>query len=127
MSFMQSRLYTDMGTLFRDTIAKNPRAWAAHVVLGNRAFAEKDLPRAEAHYRIALQEKPGYWEAQNGLGIVLAVRGRLDEAIALFGEVLEAKPEHAQARRNLELARRQKADAVRETGNEPRGDPDGHR
>ena len=109
LSFFQCRLYTDMPTLCGDTIAKNPRAWVAHVILGNAAFSEGDLTRAETHFRIALNEKPGYWEAQNGLGIVFAVRGRLDEAIEMFSAVLAAKPEHSKARQNLELARRQKA------------------
>lgn len=109
LSFRQSALYTDARSLFTDTIRKNPRAWVAHVILGNMAFSGRDLARAEAHYRIALREKPGYWEAQNGLGIVCAMRGELDEAIERFTSVLAARPEHASARNNLALARRQQA------------------
>lgn len=108
LSFRQCAIYRDMKTLFSDALAGNPRAWVAHVILGNTAFAERELDRAESHYRRALRIRPEYWEARNGLGIVYATRGRLDEAIELFVSVLARKPEHASARRNLRLARRQK-------------------
>jgi len=44
--------------------------------------------------------------AHNKLGIALAGRGQLDAAIAYFQKALEIKPDYADARNNLDLARR---------------------
>lgn len=104
-SMARCAVFRDSEALFADTLAKNPRAWAAYASLGNLAFDRRDLARAEACYRQALALKPDYWEAYNGLGIVFAVRGRPDRAIPFFETTLRLFPGHGVARRNLEQAR----------------------
>jgi lipoprotein NlpI len=117
VSFDRCGVFHDSETLFRDTITKNPRAWAAYVSLGNLAFDKRELDEAETYYRQALRFKSDYWEAYNGLGIVYAVRGRLDQAISCFTKVLELYPGHSIARRNLSMALKQKE--ARTSGPEP--------
>ena len=118
LSFDRSRVYHDSETLFVDTLEKNPKAWAAYASLGNLAFDRHRLDEAETLYREALKYKPDYWEAYNGLGIVCAVRGRLDEAIALFTRTLQLKPDHHVARRNLQMALKDKKQ--RTAGSQPK-------
>jgi len=105
----QCRIYESKQSLFAAAARCNPRAWVAHLWLGNLAFDRGDLDEAERRYRETLRLRPGYWEAENGLGIVAARRGRLDEAIGLFRRVLARKPEHVIARRNLAAALADKA------------------
>jgi Flp pilus assembly protein TadD len=52
----------------------------------------------------ALEIRPDYAEAHNNLGVALARQGRLEEAIARFGEALRLKPDYEEARTNLEFA-----------------------
>ena len=57
--------------------------------------------RAVAFYREALQLKPECAEAHNGIGVILARQGRLDEAAGCFADALRFKPEYPEARFNL--------------------------
>ena len=54
--------------------------------------------------RKALQIKPDSAEAHQNLGIALANRGQLDEAIAHFRKAVEAQPDDADAHYNLGTA-----------------------
>jgi tetratricopeptide (TPR) repeat protein len=99
------KVYRDEETLFRDTLIRNPRSWAAHTILGTLAFSRNEIDEAESHFETALKFKPGYWEALHGLGAVYATRGEPARAIPLFEEVLHLRPGHAYARDNLERAR----------------------
>ena len=47
---------------------------------------------------------PGNARAHNNLGVALADRGRIDEAIAQYQKALEIKPDYAEAHNNLGLA-----------------------
>ncbi len=49
-------------------------------------------------------QQPNYAEARNNLGLVLASRGRIDEAIAQFQKALEANPTSGEIRNNLGAA-----------------------
>lgn len=60
-----------------------------------RAQAQAQVERAIEHYRLALQDEPGYFIAHNNLGTALAALGRLDEALVEFGEVIRLKPDRA--------------------------------
>ena len=104
-TYERCKVYRNEQTLFRDTVARNPRSWAAHTILGTIAFRRGELGPAESHFETALKFKPGYWEALHGLGVVYATRGEPARAIPLFEEVLRLRPQHADARANLERAR----------------------
>ena len=49
----------------------------------------------------ALEIKPDYAEAHDNLGMALAGRGQVDEAIAHYQKALEIKPDYVEAHNNL--------------------------
>lgn len=55
-------------------------------------------------FATALQIDPGYVDAHNSLGVLLAKRGNLNGAILEFQEALRLAPDNAEARGNLALA-----------------------
>jgi len=74
---------------FNQALALNPRlteAVHAKAVLFHLAFRRPG--EAEALYREALRQKPGYSEAKVNFGNLLAEQGRHAEAVALYEEAL---------------------------------------
>lgn len=70
---------------------EEPAAWAL-VELGNLYYNGGRLRPAERAYREALARFPGYHRARAALARVEAARGRVDEAVALYRDALEAVP-----------------------------------
>lgn len=68
-----------------------PAAWAL-VNLGNLYAEAGRLERAAREYRHALVRFPSYAPALAGLARLAFWRGKLDEAVALYGEALAAQP-----------------------------------
>jgi tetratricopeptide (TPR) repeat protein len=93
--------YGDVETLWRDTVAKNPRSVLALQNLGTIEFDRGDAAGALALYDRALSVEPDQPDVANSSGIALARLGRLDEARARFEAALRVDPEHAEAARNL--------------------------
>ena len=69
-------MYTDVETLYRETLARNPDAWLAHDNLGNILFqVPGDRAEAIAHFQAAIRAHPDYWEAhQHGKRVRLKCR-----------------------------------------------------
>jgi len=63
---------------------------------------------SETLWRTTLARNPDSFMAHLDLGILLAEKGSVDEAIAQFQSTLEIKPDYAKARNNLGLALLQK-------------------
>jgi Flp pilus assembly protein TadD len=61
------------------------------------------MDAAGPQYAEALELKPDYPEALNGLGNVLLHAGRIPEAEAKFEQALELNPDYAEAHCNLGL------------------------
>lgn len=95
--------YADLETLWRDTLAKNPRSVLALQNLGTLEYGRgaAHYETALALYRRALDVEPTQPDVLNSAGIVEAQLGRRDEAIARFEAALRADPRHAEAARNL--------------------------
>jgi len=74
----------------------NFRAELAYL-LGGRAYQAGRYQDAEAAYRRALQIRPDYPEACNGLGLALAGQGKTAEAIRQFQRALHIDPCFADA------------------------------
>jgi Flp pilus assembly protein TadD len=73
------------------------------------------MDQAQAHFIRALELKPTFAEAHNSLGVILARKGRVDEAIDQFSEALRLKPDFRQARVNLEIATQEMGKAVEDS------------
>ncbi|GAB4370538.1 MAG: hypothetical protein Kow00121_11320 [Elainellaceae cyanobacterium] len=75
-------------------------SWATpqhYLHLGNVLMASKRLEDATTCYRLALQVKPNFLEAQHNLAVVLAQRGAVAEAIAQYRQTLETHPDHSES------------------------------
>src|ERR1700689_518176 len=103
LTWRQCRMYRDIETLHRESLARNPGSWLAHYNLGV-LFAEMPgrLPDAIAEYQAALRIKPDYAEAHVNLGIALSFTpGRLPDAVAEYQAALQIDPDYAEAHLNL--------------------------
>jgi len=101
LSWNQSRMYTDVKTLWLTTIAKNPTAWMAHNNLGAVLLKEGRTNDGMAHFQQALAIKPDDASVNINIGDALLHQGELDGAIDHYRKALETKPNDAAAHYNL--------------------------
>ncbi len=117
LSWRQSRMYTDIDTLYLTTIERNPDCSMAHYNLGQRLLERGEVDEAIKHYREAVRIKADDAEAYNGLGLADANRGYVDEAIENYHNALRFRPRYAEAHNNLGTAlldRQQVDEAIRQ-------------
>jgi tetratricopeptide (TPR) repeat protein len=101
LTWRQCAMYADVGTLWQETIARNPGCWMAHDNLGVALMAGGQPDEAIAEYRKALAIDPGIAGTHNDLGLALAGKGRMDEAIAEYLKAQEIEPGNAETHNNL--------------------------
>jgi len=99
LTWQQSRMYTDIETLYRTTIARNPGCWMAQANLGNILYRANRIPEAMDLFNHALKIKPavGYYS----IGNALLQKGRTSEAIDQYKRALRIDPDYADAHHNL--------------------------
>jgi tetratricopeptide (TPR) repeat protein len=99
LTWQQSRMYTDIETLYRTTIARNPGCWMAEVNLGNILYKANRIPEAMDLFKQASKIKPtvGYYS----LGNALLLKGRTSEAIDQYKQALQIDPDYADVHLNL--------------------------
>jgi protein O-mannosyl-transferase len=95
----QSRMYSDIETLYRTTIARNPACWMAYLNLGNILYQANRIPEAMDLFNHAMRIKPA--AAHYSLGNALVQKGRNPEAIEEYKEALQIDPDYAEAHNNL--------------------------
>lgn len=101
LTYRQSRLYSDVETLYRKTIDSNPLCWMAHGNLGVILARRGQCEEAIVHYRQALTIKSDYADAHYNLADVLADQGAVDEAVFHYNQALNVRPRFAKAHNNL--------------------------
>jgi Flp pilus assembly protein TadD len=106
LTWRQTAMYADIGTLWQTTIARNPRCWLAHNNLGLALIADGQTDEAIAHYRTAIEIEPGFAGTHNNLGIALMRKGETGEAVAQYREALAIDPSGAETHNNLGMALR---------------------
>jgi tetratricopeptide (TPR) repeat protein len=106
LTWQQCGMYSDMETLFQETIERNPTSWVAHYNLGVLiAGTPGRLPEAIQHYREAAHLKPDYAMAHYNLALALSkTPDHLPEVIEEYRAALRADPNAALAHNNLGLA-----------------------
>jgi protein O-mannosyl-transferase len=100
LTWLQSGMYNDIETFYRETIRKNPGCWMAENNLGIILERAGRLNEALVHYDRALQIQPSARACYN-LGVILRRQGKPDEAMAQFERALRLDPNFADARNNL--------------------------
>ncbi|MEK7745524.1 MAG: tetratricopeptide repeat protein, partial [Elusimicrobiota bacterium] len=100
-AWRRAAVFSDLETLWRDTLAKNPACWMAHDNLANLLVKNGRMEEAVRRYEEALRIKPDYPEALNNLGALLFRQGRLAEAEGRLREAARLSPGHAKAHNNL--------------------------
>lgn len=104
LSWRQSGMFTDIETLWRTTIVRNPDCWLANNNLGDYLYKEGHIKEAIEHYQKAIQIDPSFPETPNNLGVALAAEGRFDEAIENYHKAIQIAPNFAYALNNLGIA-----------------------
>ncbi|MGA3284672.1 MAG: tetratricopeptide repeat protein [Verrucomicrobiota bacterium] len=101
LTWRQAGMYTDLETLWRTTLARNPDCLMAHYNLGNLLSNQGRIEEAMEHYHKALQINPNFSKALYNLGMALAAKGRFDEAIKNFYRAIQINPNYPEALNNL--------------------------
>ena len=126
-TWTRASVWGDAETLMRDTLRKNPGAWAAEYSLGVVLRRAGRVGEAIRHYQQALRIKPDHISANNNLGMALLQQGRVSEAIEKFGQALRIQPDSATIHNNLACALLQQgsvSEAVRQCEQALRLKPD---
>jgi Ca-activated chloride channel family protein len=100
--------YDKAVALYREALEKDPDLRIADFNLGNALHMQKNLEEALQSYHRALDAPDSLTRAKTfyNLGNTLVGSGRLQEAVAAYVNALRLDPEDADAKHNLELARR---------------------
>jgi tetratricopeptide (TPR) repeat protein len=101
LTWHQSTMYTDIETLWRTTIERNPTAWMAHDNLGALLFREGRVREAIVHFQKAVEIDAEQPEPQANLGNALLQNGDVEKAIAQYYNALRIKPNYAEVHYNL--------------------------
>jgi Flp pilus assembly protein TadD len=101
MTWQQSRIYSDIETLWHATIAQNPECWIAYGHLGWTLFTKGDVDSSISNLERALKIKPDDPDVHDSLGLVLKQKGQLDAATVHFEETLRLRPNDSTAFINL--------------------------
>jgi tetratricopeptide (TPR) repeat protein len=101
LTWRQAATYTNIETLWRTTLAKNPECWMAHTNIGLVLFQKGQIDDAIGHYRSALQMQPDWWDAEYNLGTALSAKGQVDEAILHCEKAVSMRPTDPDAQVSL--------------------------
>ena len=101
LTWRQAATYTDIETLWRTTLARNPECWMAQTNLGLVLLQKGEIDDGIAHYRSALQMQPDSWDAEYNLGTALLGKGQVDEAILHCEKAVAMRPTDPDAQVSL--------------------------
>jgi len=106
LSFQRAEAFSTPERLFRDTLAKNPEAWAARndlgVILAARGGTNYDA--AIEQFNASLKSNPDNPDAHANLGQTLLLQGKIAQAESEFQAALRLNPLDAQSHRNYAAA-----------------------
>lgn len=103
-SVVQVGVWKDDLTLFRHTLAVNPRSWVAHDNLGAALAARGRTVEAVAEYEAALAIHPRDARTRCNLGTALDELDRTAEALPHLETAVALEPRDRPARENLAIA-----------------------
>lgn len=127
LTWRQCRMYKNMETLWRTTIARNPRAFLAYNDLAVLLIQRGEKDQALTYIRKAVEIRPHSVDAIDFLGTTLLAEGRANEAIGRFREALRLAPDDIRANVNIGsalLQTGQPREAIKHLNKALRLDPD---
>jgi len=92
LTHQQSRIYTGVETLWRDTLKKSPQMWMAYNNLGVHLANTQRVDEAIIQYHKALELNPESEHAHYNLGSVLLMKNDLNGAIGELKEAIRIRP-----------------------------------
>jgi tetratricopeptide (TPR) repeat protein len=101
LTWRQCAMYSDVETLWRATLARNPSCWMAYNNLASGLLGDGRIDEAITTVQSALKLDPDNAAAHATLGEALARQGRRSEAFEQFARALEIEPNNAAARIDL--------------------------
>ena len=101
LTWRQAATYSDIETLWRTTLARNPECWMAHTNIGIVFLQQGKIDDAIAHYRLALQMQADSWDAEYNLSTALVAKGQVDEAILHCERAVGMRPTDPDAQVSL--------------------------
>lgn len=104
LTWKQAGIYQNHGTIWRDTLTKNPNCWMAENNLGNFLARQGQPEEAITHYQKALAIKPDYAEAHYNWADALMRQKNLPLTIEHLMEAVRLDPTYGRARNNLGIA-----------------------
>ena len=93
LTWRQSRMYIDLETLWRTTIARNPDAWLAHGNLASVLIGQKKFPEAMTECQRSLELYEPSLEAHDNMVMLLLRERRIPEAIVHMKRTIELQDE----------------------------------
>ena len=103
-TWKQGAIYANQETLWRATIAANPKSWMAYNNLATEVLKAGRTDEALLNYRKAIELDPAYAEAHYNLGNALFRVGQMEQAATSYGRALALYPRYAAAHANLGTA-----------------------
>lgn len=101
LTWNQSQQYSDVETLYRETIRRNPACWLAHNNLGLHLNGLGNPSEAIPHFEEAVRINPSEPKSYNNWGNSLQALGRIQESIERYEQAIRLKPDYAEAHNNL--------------------------
>ena len=92
LTWKQSAMYSDIETLWRTTIARDPKAFLAYNNLGYILLEKNQVTNAIPYFNKSLEVNPNFSEPHNNLGDALVRIGKTDEGMRHFEKAVELDP-----------------------------------
>lgn len=102
-SYLQSGKIEESISVFSDIVRLDPESKSAFKHLAKASFQAEDWKGAEQALREYIKKEPSDSESLNDLGVILHLRGNLDEAESMFIHSLESNADNVDATYNLGL------------------------
>jgi len=116
LTFRQSTMYSDAETLYRTTLAKNPKADLAQNNLGLLLLKARQVDEAIVCFRRAVESRPSSAHAHNNLANALRLTGQLREAAGHYETALKLEPDNPGTCSNLAMLLAASPDAALRNG-----------
>jgi protein O-mannosyl-transferase len=101
LTWRQCGMYSDLETLWRVTLSRNPASWLAHNNLGDLLLKQKRIKEAFEQFQMALQIKSDDEKIWFNLGDAFSAEGQPDKAIKCYRQAIQINPNYFNALNNL--------------------------